>query len=83
MAGEPIFTSKNYRNVKPQRGWVTGAPLEPLTTALDLVGATRVDAKEFRTLGGNFELGRLVEDGDFTAWELLEIKARAGEDCRE
>ena len=54
----PIFVTKNYRDLSPEHGWVTGAPLEPLTTALNLAGAQRVDAQKFRTLNGNFAMGR-------------------------
>ena len=55
---EPVLVSKNYRRIGPKHGRATGAPLEPLATALNLAGAHRVDATEFRTLDGNFALGR-------------------------
>ena len=62
---------------------MAGAHLESLTTGLNLVGAGRVDAKDFRTLDGSFDLERPLGNGHFTAWELPKIQGRAEEDCHE
>ena len=79
VAREPVFAPTNYRNFGPEHGWVTGAYLEPLATALDFAGARRVDATEFRSLNENFELGRPLVVRDFQEWELRERRARAGQ----
>ena len=47
---DPIFTSKTYRNLAANHGWVDGAPREPLSGALALTGAELVDAGDFRAL---------------------------------
>ena len=83
VARGPIFASKNYRNFGPKHGWVTGAPLAPLRTALTLAGARRVDATEFRSLNGDFELERPLVNRDCTAWELPERKACVGKEYHE
>ena len=80
---EPIFVSENYRNIGSKHSYATGAPLEPLTSALTLANAQRVNAPEFRTLGGNFQLERPPANRDFRAWELPRRNARVGEDCNE
>ena len=61
-----IFVTKNYQNLLPMHGWVAGDAAEPLTTALNLAGAERVDAQDSRALGGNFELERSLINRDFT-----------------
>ena len=64
IARRPIFATKNYRNLSPKRGWATGAPLGPLTTDFNLVGAKRVDAQDFRTLDGNFAAERPFDESE-------------------
>ena len=64
VARRPTFVSGNYRNLDEGRGWVTGVPVEPLTTALTLAEAVRVDVAAFRTLGASIGVIRsLVERG--------------------
>ena len=36
---EPIFVSKNWRNLNADHGWVTGNPMGPLTNAPSSAGA--------------------------------------------
>ena len=80
---EPIFVSKNYRNLGAKHGWVTGVPLGPLATAPKFAGAKRVDAKEFRTLGVSFGADHPLVDRDLQVWELPDRKAHAGKVSRE
>ena len=54
----PKFVSKNYRNLDGKHGWVTGNRIEPLTTALPLAGAARVDEAASRPLDTNLGLIR-------------------------
>ena len=75
---EPIFASKNYRDLDAEQGWVAGEPMDPFTAVLDVAGAVRVAVEEFRALDANFGLGRPLVNGDFQVWELRGRKARVG-----
>ena len=61
---DPIFISEKYRDLVANHGWVAGARMDPLTRALSLTGAERVDAGDFRTLGANSGLLRPLVGGD-------------------
>ena len=61
---EPIFAPRNFRRLDENHGWVTGAPLGPLATALNFAGAVRVRAKDFRTSEGTFGLESPLVNGD-------------------
>ena len=56
IAQDPILVTKIFRDLSPKHGWVFGAPLEPLATALNIAGAMRVDAQALRTLDASFEI---------------------------
>ena len=65
VARDQICISKNYRNLDADHGWVTGNPMEPLTRALTLAGAVRVDVGDFRSLGAISGLPRPFVGRDF------------------
>ena len=75
---DPIFFLGNSRNLSATRGWVAGAPMEPLTRALTLVGAIRADAGNFRSLDANSWLRRPLVGGGFQVWSPPERRARDG-----
>ena len=73
---DKIFVSKNFWNLDADHGWVTGNPVEPLTRALILAGAVRVDDADFRALDSNSGLLRPPVGRDFLARSLPGRKAR-------
>ena len=75
---DSISVPENYRNLEPNRGWVAGEPMGPLSSALTFPGASLVDAGAFRTLGANSGLIRLLVGRDFKVRALPERKARNG-----
>ena len=68
----------NFRALPPQHGWVHGADLELLLTALISAGARRVGAQTFSTLGANCAMGRPFTNRDFAVWEWPNREARPG-----
>ena len=80
---DPIFISKNYWDLDPDYCWVTGAPMEPLTRALALAGAVRVDAGDFRALGANAGLLRPLVGRGRQLRALTGRKARDGKECHD
>ena len=58
VARDPIFVSKNYREIDADHGWVTGDPMEPPAKALTLAGTVGADAGDFRALDADSGLLR-------------------------
>ena len=75
---DPVFITKNSRNLEAKHGEAAGKAMDPSTTALKVGGATRVDPGEFRTSGENASLLRPLAGRGFQVWDLPERQARDG-----
>ena len=75
---DPVFISKNFRNLAADHGWVPGAVMDPLTAALKAAKAVLVDPGKFRTLGENARLLRPPVGRGFQVGELKGRNARDG-----
>ena len=75
---DPVFNPKTFWNENPNEGWIAGSALDPLTEALEVARAKRVDPGEFRTLSEDASLLRLFVGRDFQVWELPARKTRDG-----